>query len=191
MTTEQPTKERWLPIPGYEGLYEVSDHGRVKTLRRQSCFTNRWGNPSYRTIPESIRKVRTHPNGGHLDLTLSKDGKKKHWFVHTLVLLAFEGGRPAPDVEIRHMDGDPTNNKLENLRYDSHEENVNDMLHVHNTHVYKSATHCIHGHQFDAANTYIRPDGNRDCRQCAKDRRKNGNRHTLYMREYRRRKREN
>lgn len=188
MADTQPTNEQWRPIPGYEGLYEVSDHGRVKSVQRRTTFVNRWGQSTQRIVPEKIRSQTVNENGGHLYLTLHKDGKRKHWFTHQLVLLAFVGPYPAGCEEIRHLDGDPTNNRLDNLRYGTHTQNVTDMVAVHKTHRNTRKSQCKHGHPFDAANTYVRPDGNRDCRTCAKSR-QTKEEHAAYMREYRAKKR--
>lgn len=182
------TPETWKPIPGYEGLYEVSDHGRVKSVLRRTWFVNRWGQETQRIVPERIREQSVHPNGGHLYLTLHKEGKRKQWFVHVLVLMAFVGPRPTGCDETRHLDGNPTNNHLGNLRWATHQENVDDML-GHGTHRNARKTHCIHGHEFTPANTYIRPDGNRDCKACAKSRQTKEDQ-AAYMREYRRKKRQ-
>ena len=182
------TTETWKPIPGYEGLYEVSDHGRVKSVTRKVWFVNRWGQETQRIVPERARAQQPHPNGGHLYLTLHKKGKRKHWFVHVLVLMAFVGPRPKGRDEVRHLDGDPTNNHLDNLRWGTHQENVDDMTR-HRTHRNARKTHCKHGHEFTPSNTYMRPDGNRDCKACAKSRQTKEER-AAYMREYRRRKRE-
>ena len=106
-----PTQERWLPIPGYEGSYKVSDHGRV------------WSSLSERALNPSKRR-----HGGYRVVTL----KRRQWAVHKLVLLAFVG--PCPDgMEVCHEDGDPENNHLWNLRYDTHDANVQDRR-VHGTH---------------------------------------------------------
>lgn len=87
-----------------------------------------------------------------------------------------------------HLDGDPTNNHLDNLRWGTHQENVDDMTR-HRTHRNARKTHCKHGHGFTPSSTYMRPDGNRDCKACAKSRQTKEER-AAYMREYRRRKSE-
>lgn len=179
--------ERWLPIPGYEGHYEVSDRGRVKSVARKVWFVNRWGQEVQRTVPEKIRTTSVHPNGGHLRVTLHRDGVREMWFVHNLVMLAFAGERPAGMPETRHLDGDPTNNRVANLAYGTHQENVDDMS-AHGTHRNRRKTVCNSGHPFDATNTYVRPDGKgRSCWACMKEHsRKNGAR---YQRDYRARRR--
>lgn len=181
---QKPTQERWLPIPGYEGLYEASDHGRVKSVERRVPFVNRWGQEITRRVPERIREAVVHPNGGHLYLTLH-NRKRRQYFVHRLVMAAFVG--PCPDgMEVCHNDGDPTNNRLENLRYGTSKDNAADQ-HRHGTNHRTNTTHCPKGHPYDDGNTYWRPDGRgRDCKACMKQRtRENGAR---YQRAYRARK---
>lgn len=188
MAEHQPTNEQWLPIPGYEGRYAVSDQGRVKSLERKTWFVNRWGDETQRVVPEKIRSTATHTNGGHQYVTLHLDGVRKQWFVHALVLLAFHGARPDALAEIRHLDGNPENNRLDNLAYGTHQDNVDDMA-KHGTHRNARKTECDYGHPFNEGNTYVRPDGKgRSCRTCMRDNsRKNGAR---YQRNYRQRQRE-
>lgn len=186
----KPTRsERWLPIPGYEGLYEVSDQGRVKSVERRVPFVNRWGEEITRRVPGKIRSTTVHPHGGHLYLTLHRKGeRRRQFFVHNLVLLAFVGPRPDGMPETRHLDGDPTNNYLENLRYGTSVENSDDQR-MHGTHRNGRKTVCDHGHPFDDTNTYVRPDGKgRACIACMREHtRKNGAR---YQRKYRAKKKE-
>lgn len=95
-------KERWADIPGYEGLYQVSDQGRVKHLV--------YG----KVKQERILKNNNHP-GGYLMVVLSRNGKEKNCLVHRLVALAFIGDRP--DLSINHKDGNKRNNRPSNLEY--------------------------------------------------------------------------
>lgn len=80
-------------------------------------------------------------------------------------MAAFAG--PCPEgLEVRHLDGDPANNRLTNLCYGTHSENVQDSLR-HGTHAQARKDHCNAGHEFTPENTYIRPDnGYRQCRTC-------------------------
>lgn len=101
------TTERWLPVVGYEGRYEVSDLGRVRSLLRGCHFL----------APHTKDR-------GHLQVTLR--GEKRHHSVHRLVLAAFVGPCPA-GMMCRHLNGIPTDNRLENLRWGTAEENIADM----------------------------------------------------------------
>jgi hypothetical protein len=119
--------ERWLPVPGYEGFYEVSDRGRVKSLARVA--RRRDGKPQ--PIPEKILKPLANPSG-HLKAVLRCGGHRKESYVHRLVLQAFVG--PCPEgMECCHNDGNPANNRLENLRWGTRASNMADKL-KHGTH---------------------------------------------------------
>jgi hypothetical protein len=114
--------ERWLPVPGYEGFYEVSDRGRIKSLAR----VVRRKNGVTLSIPERILKPVAFRTG-HLLVSLARDGEYKQRPVHRLVLQAFVG--PCPDgLEACHGDGDPANNRLKNLRWDTRASNIADRL---------------------------------------------------------------
>lgn len=102
--------EIWKPIKGYEGLYEVSNYGRVKSLN-----WNGKGAVGYMTL----RKKNT----GYLAVLLSKNGVSKYTLVHRLVATAFI---PNPENEetINHIDEDKTNNRADNLEWCSRAENI-------------------------------------------------------------------
>lgn len=110
--------EEWRDIKGYEGLYQVSNLGRVKSL------------PKYRrTIHEYISKPiilspRARGRKGYLSVALKKDGMTRQRGIHQLVAEAFI---PNPNgyVEINHIDEDKKNNKADNLEYCSRSYNVN------------------------------------------------------------------
>lgn len=101
--------EQWKAIPGYEGVYEVSDQGRVRSVRRA---TN--------TYPGRVLKTSKNRREYHR-VSLSKDGRTRTASVHRLVVIAFLGNRP--EMEVNHIDGDKSNNKLENLEYVTRSEN--------------------------------------------------------------------
>lgn len=98
--------ETWKPVVGYEGLYEVSDLGRVKSLVREA--------PQGRFRPETVLKGRA--SHGYVRVGLWRDGKKRDMFVHCVELTAFKGRAPA-GLQCRHDDGDRMNNRLTNLRW--------------------------------------------------------------------------
>lgn len=106
---------------------------------------------------------------GYLRVSPCLNGKAYSRPVHALVALAFLGPRPDGE-EIRHLDGDPSNNCVENLRYGTHAENVRDKI-MHGTNVGANAakTHCPAGHSYDSENTY-QYGGHRICKTCTRDR---------------------
>ena len=160
-----PTQERWLPVPGYEGYYEVSDHGRVRSLDRTVTAPDgrSWRQPGV-TMTTTIRP------DGYSVVMLSKEGKRKVGRINMLVLEAFVGPRP-DGFHACHNDGDCTNNTLANLRWDSLAENNRDMVR-HGVHNNASKTHCPAGHAYTPENTYVLParPTARYCRACKKKR---------------------
>lgn len=105
--------EIWKPKKDYEGLYEVSNFGRVKSL----------GNGNSNNSKERILKPDTDRNG-YLKVLLYKDGKRKKNLVHRLVAEVFI---PNPDNLpcVNHKDENKTNNSVENLEWCTHEYNNN------------------------------------------------------------------
>lgn len=78
---------------------------------------------------------------------------RKRFLIHTLVLEAFVGPRPEGAV-CCHIDGDPTNNHVTNLRWGSYSDNNHDLVR-HGTHFQASKTHCSKGHEYTSENTRI------------------------------------
>lgn len=114
----------WRAIPGYEGRYEISDDGRVRSLARR-CLTGRGD----RAVP--AREPRLKGVGAYLGVMLSASGAKATRLVHDLVLSAFVG--PRPDAEqARHLNGNARDNRLSNLSWGTAAENANDRI-VHGT----------------------------------------------------------
>ena len=118
--------ERWLPIAGFEGLYEVSDLGRVRACRRIVKQKRRDGTIVDRPLQERI--LVPHPNKkGYLHVSLSKDGRRYTCKLHKLVMQAFVGRCPE-GLEVCHGDSAKPNNALTNLRYDTRASNVADRI---------------------------------------------------------------
>ena len=104
-------QECWRDIPGYDGIYSVSNRGRV----RLNVTRNRYRAGSIRT---------GQPNAdGYLRLSMTHNGQRKKCFVHRLVALAFLGPRDA-NIELNHKNGVKTDNRVENLEYVTHRENM-------------------------------------------------------------------
>jgi hypothetical protein len=107
--------EEWRDVPGCEGLYEVSRLGRVRRLtRRNGYFSERLDEPLI------IPPKRTGKK--YWGVTLAKDGWKKRFYIHHLVLLAFTGPRPG-NSEGSHLDGDTSHNEATNLCWESRSQN--------------------------------------------------------------------
>lgn len=116
--------ETWKPVPGYEGYYEVSDAGHVRSLTRETGYRNRVY--AGRLLDPGIN------HSGYPTVTLCVRGQKEHWFVHELVLTTFVGAKPAGLIT-RHKDGTRTNNRLANLAWGTYAENSADAR-QHGTH---------------------------------------------------------
>lgn len=113
--------ERWVSVPGYEGRYEVSSEGRVRSLGFVVRSRGR-GRP-YR--PGRVLSPAVKVNG-YLQVTLvGEDGGRKSCQVHQIVCSAFLGPCP-PGKQVCHWDGDRENNHIENLRYGTAGDNAAD-----------------------------------------------------------------
>ena len=109
-------EEQWKDIPGWEGKYQASTHGRIKSLERIVIMKN----GMQKTIRE---KVLINDNGKYSLVTLY-NGKRKHYSVHFLVYTTFVG--PVPEgYEINHINENKYDNRLENLNLMTHKENSN------------------------------------------------------------------
>lgn len=146
--------ENWRPVPGYEGLYEVSDQGQVRSLDR---LNSRGHRIKGRVLSPSSKSK------GYKQVVLHKEGKALTRTVHLIVLTAFVGPRPEGE-ECCHNNGDPADNRLENLRYDTPSGNQMDSV-EHDTHHHSRKTHCARGHAFTPENTYQVTKG-RACKTC-------------------------
>ena len=120
-----PCPELWRDIPGYEGAYQVSSRGRVRSLPRVIPIFDRRHQVSYsRPCPGKILRQAVCDRAGHVSVHLGKYCRGIP--VHQLVMLAFHGS-PPPGMETMHLNGIPTDNRPENLRYDTHSENLHDI----------------------------------------------------------------
>lgn len=120
MTTDLPDEqwEQWLPVPGYEGYYSVSNLGRVRSDKRTMVDKNGHA----RKIPEVILTPEKR-SSGHLVVCLWKNHEQTKRYVHHIVLETFTGGDPA-GMQACHWNDDPGDNRLENLRWGTSPENT-------------------------------------------------------------------
>lgn len=116
-------REKWTAVSGYEGLYEVSNQGRVRSLGRWTTYQRKdRKRPSKRFFPGGLMNFETDEHG-YFRVTLCKNGRARHWFVHRLVASAFipnPTGRPY----INHKDTDKNNNDVSNLEWATAKENT-------------------------------------------------------------------
>lgn len=110
--------EIWRPIAGYEGYYEVSNHGRVRSLFRVVQHGNR-------TITISEKILKSSFRDGYEFVGVSKLGKTTTIDVHRLVASAFvDNPDPSLFTEVNHKDRNKRNNRPENLEWVTHVQNV-------------------------------------------------------------------
>ena len=109
-------QETWKGIIGYEGIYQVSDCGRVRSVSRIT--------PHGRMRKGQIIKLRTG-SGGTPKVALYRNAIPQTFSVHCLVLTAFAGPRPAGMVT-RHLDGNPANNHAGNIMWGTQSDNMKD-----------------------------------------------------------------
>lgn len=149
--------EQWLPVVGYEGYYEVSSEGRVRSLAKGR--NRRTG---------KILKPSSDADGYQV-LNLSRDGKQKQHKLHRLVATAFYG---PSDLFALHSDDNPANNRASNLRWGTPLDNIEDRRnHGRARNQHTGQTHCNRGHQFSPENTYrYERDGavRRHCKPCTR-----------------------
>ncbi|UTH14748.1 NUMOD4 domain-containing protein [Macrococcus equipercicus] len=112
--------ETWKDVVGYEGIYEVSDYGRVRTKEGKQTHSVRHG---VRTWKPRILKEK-NPKGRDVRVSLWKDKGDKSFLVHRLVAFAFIPEVPGKTC-INHIDGNPRNNHVSNLEWCTYKENTN------------------------------------------------------------------
>jgi hypothetical protein len=150
--------ERWRDVVGHEGLYQVSDLGRVKSLPLTVIDSNQ--RPML--LRGRLLKIVPNPYGyGHVQMP----GRKTMMKVHQLVLAAFVGPKQ-PGMITRHLNGDRLDNRLVNLAYGTPSENNFDKV-SHGTDHNAVKTHCLRGHPFSGDNLLVTKRGQRQCRACA------------------------
>lgn len=122
MATES-NAERWAPVPGYEGYYEVSSRGRVRSLARR--VPNRHGTTTVRR--GRVLKASSNP---YPRVVLSADGVTVNRTVHSLVAEAFIGpapgevGRGPGQWQVNHRNGVHDDNRAENLEWSTGQGNI-------------------------------------------------------------------
>ena len=106
--------ERWVPIPGFSGVYEVSDLGQVRSLKGRHGK----GTVLKPALPSKGRQYKC--------VSLHKNGRRTRRSIHCLVLNAFVGSKPSPAHQARRLDGNRANNSADNLCWGTAKENARD-----------------------------------------------------------------
>lgn len=121
--SQQPIRkaliEEWKDLPGYIGLYQVSDQGRVRGCSRYIFRRDSVGELHTKYVPAKLMAPKKR--GNYLAVLLSNPLGQKFHSIHRLVCAAFLG--PAGDLQVNHKDEDKYNNRLDNLEYMTHSEN--------------------------------------------------------------------
>jgi len=110
----------WRSVVGYEGLYELSSDGRVRSIASSTQWS-RWRDYGGRELKQATKR------NGYRQVTLFRKGKGESALVHTLVLEAFVGPRPQ-GAQACHGDGNRANNLVINLRWDTVKANHSDKI---------------------------------------------------------------
>jgi len=121
-------EETWAQIKGFEGIYEVSTLGRVRSLDRPQRVR---GNGISLQKGQILKQWK---QGSYMYCDLRKPGIRQRARVHVVVLETFVCPRPEGMIAC-HGNGDPTDNRLSNLRWGTHTENAQDKI-LHGTHQY-------------------------------------------------------
>jgi hypothetical protein len=111
--------EEWREIPDAPG-YIVSSMGRVASYLKQGRYGGTMNEPRILRTPPMIA-------GGYLQVTVKAGGRYRKCKVHTLVLTTFVGPRPE-GMECRHLNSDPMDNRLSNLKWSTHKDNMADKI---------------------------------------------------------------
>lgn len=159
--------EEWRAIPGWEGFYEVSTLGRVRSLDRTlETVRGPWRQRGRVLSPGMDTR-------GYQFIGLARGGKATYHRVHRLMALAFLGPEPYPGALVRHLNDVRSDNRIENLAWGTHSDNRNDSVR-NGTHANAAKTHCPAGHPYSEQNTLAtrKPSGveQRKCRTCMRER---------------------
>lgn len=116
-------QEIWKDIPGYEGIYQASNTGKIRSIDRVVCFLSHKGNPKTKSVKGVILTQRKS-FGRYYSVKLCKPGNERHFmFVHRLVAMAFIPN-PRNFEQVNHKDGNIHNNNVENLEWVTMSQNV-------------------------------------------------------------------
>lgn len=166
--------DKFVDIPGYEGLYQINELGIVRSVWRQVVRSD----GRRRTFPVKILKQYVN-TAGYLSLSLWKNGEQRGHRVHHLLAMTFIPN-PKNLPLVRHLNDNKRDNRLENLAWGTQIENMSDLI-ENGRNFQANKTHCINGHEFTDENTISDSGHIRVCLECKRQR----------GREYMRRRRSN
>lgn len=155
--------EAWRPVVGYEGSYEVSNLGAVRSIERDVVRGDHLVHYTGKILSQG-----THRQGYKLVSLQTAQGKRTHK-VHRLVALAFLGPQKE-GMEVCHNNSDPADNQVSNLRWDTRSGNMQDAIALGRNPMQKRSS-CPRGH--DLIDPNLRPwekaRGKRICYSCARE----------------------
>lgn len=155
--------EEWRAVVGFEGRYEVSNIGRVRSVDTV-VYAGRG-----RTRRARGRVLSLYYGDRYPKANLKVNGKQRNSYVHILVAAAFLG--PCPEgMEVCHNNGDRLDNRPENLRYDTHSANMLDRREHGTAFSRRNADECVQGHPYTVGSYYFNGDGKKICRTCDHER---------------------
>ena len=117
--------EEWKPVPTWEGLYEVSNHGRLRSLPRKRLRIHQG---KIRPVIYKGRLISTSLKNGYPFANLNDSPRCEAVYVHRLVCEVWNGPPPSAKHEVAHNDGSRTNCRPENLRWATRRENMHDKI---------------------------------------------------------------
>lgn len=118
------SEERWVSVPNYEGRYEVSNFGNVRSMTWVETIENKWGGMTTRVHKGRVLKPKFDGKKNYLHVCLCKNGKVSAVNIHRLVAQVFVPN-PANYPEVNHKDENKTNNRADNLEWCDHIYNNN------------------------------------------------------------------
>ena len=147
--------EEWRDVAGYEGLYQVSNLGRVKSLAKKV-----WNGKTYYNKQELVMKP-SMMTIGYYCVTLTRNAIQEKKYIHRLVAEAFIPN-PHNYAEVDHIDANPTNNDVSNLRWVTHEENMRHIYELNHQYDGTANLHTPHARMITAMKLQkpvVRSDG--------------------------------
>lgn len=149
--------EEWREVDSLFGLYEVSSLGGLRGIPRVTS--------DGKALKSRILTGRPHSKTGYIHYGLSIDGVRYTVMAHRLVCEAFNGPAPEGKPNALHRNGNPGDNRPENLYWGDQSDNNHDSV-SHGVHPNASKTHCAQNHPYTKENSYTNSRGWRRCRIC-------------------------
>jgi len=122
-------KEQWKTIPGFSGIYQISNYGKVKSLNHKVYHSDGKNRIQKGRVLKQFQRGKGYKkDNGYLSVSLTFNGKKNTFSVHRLVALAFVEN-PKGKPQVNHKDGNKQNNLYTNLEWVTNREN---LIHAYN-----------------------------------------------------------